>query len=133
MPKPKRRRACCRSRRSGRWRPRRSGATATASPGSLNAHSGSRARRDGKKSAYDVIEEVPPGAILDFDDPEVRIVAHLPRQIGLDVRLRLGGEREVEEPLARARLVERRLRRRTVEIRVAVERAHLDEDRPRLL
>ena len=42
----------------------------------------------GDASAHDVIEEVPPGAILDLDDPEVRIEAELARQIAFDVGLR---------------------------------------------
>ena len=42
----------------------------------------------GDASAHDVIEEVPPGAILDLDDPEIGIEAELARQIAFDVGFR---------------------------------------------
>jgi hypothetical protein len=58
-------------------------ATATRRVGDRDA--GASAHRTGQDSAHDVIEEGPPGAVLDLDDPQIRIVADLPRQIGLDV------------------------------------------------
>ncbi len=56
-------------------------------PGRSRA-AGSRAHRHRRASTHDVIEKVPPAAVLDLDDPEVRIEAALARQIRLDVRLR---------------------------------------------
>ena len=38
-----------------------------------------------RSSAGNDVEEIPPGAILDLDDPDVGIEFHLPREIGLDV------------------------------------------------
>jgi len=51
-----------------------------------------------------MIEEGPPGAVLHLDDPQIRIVADLPRQIGLHVGFGLFGERKVEHALARMQI-----------------------------
>ena len=37
-----------------------------------------RAAPNADASAHDVIEEGPPGAVLDLDDPQIRIEAELP-------------------------------------------------------
>src|ERR1700739_4213617 len=80
------------------------------------------------------IEQVAPAALLGLDDPHVRIEARLTRQIGLDVGLGRGLclERGREGAIGRVCLVEGGLRRRPVEVGIAVEPVDLDEDRARL-
>jgi len=75
------------------------------------------------------------GAILDLDDPDVGIEAQLARQPFLDLclRSRLPGDARAEQPIGRARIVERGLRRRTEQLRGAVETVQLDENRAGLL
>src|SRR5712691_10584761 len=85
--------------------------------------------------ADDLIEEMAAGTILDLDDPDVGIEAQLARQPFLDLCLRgrLPGDARAEQPIGRARIVERGLRRRTEQLRGAVETVQLDENRAGLL
>src|SRR6267154_655095 len=69
-------------------------------------------------SAHDLIEEMAAGAVLGLDDPHIGIETNLAHQISLDIglRCRLRLERGSERAIGRLRLVERRLRRRRIEI-----------------
>ena len=102
----------------------RAAATATRRVGASETQAPARVE-PGRDSAHDVIEEGPPGAVLGLDDPQIRVEADLPRQIGFDVGFRLVGERKVEHALAGVRLVERRLRCRTVKVRLPSSRLTL--------
>ena len=77
----------------------------------------------------DDVEEIPPGAILDFDDPDVGIEFDLARQIGLDrgIGRRPLFEARGEGAVGIAHRVEFALRRRTEQIRGAVEPVDADE------
>src|SRR5580704_11658844 len=86
-------------------------------------------------SAGDNVEKIPPGAILDLNDPDVGIELDLARQISLD---RFVGRRPLLEARAESAIrlphrVEFALRRRAEQIRSAVEPADADEHGPRLL
>jgi len=82
-----------------------------------------------------VIEHVAPGAILDLDDPQIRVETNLAFEIGLGLGLRhrLLLETGVKRSIDRARFIERRLRGRAVKLRRPVEPIDLDEDGARLL
>src|SRR5262245_2647860 len=76
-----------------------------------------------------------PGAVLDFEDPGVRVEAQFPREAFLDLRLRsrLLAETPAEQSIRWMRVVEGALRRRTEELRRAVEPVQLHENGPSLL
>src|ERR1700753_802654 len=77
---------------------------------------------------------MPPGPVLGFDDPGIRVEAQLTGETlfdrGLGDRLRRGCN---EQPLDRTALVIDRLRRRGIQHGVAVEQRDLDEHRAGLL
>ena len=77
-----------------------------------------------RASDYRVVQEVPPGAILDFDNPDIGIVADFTHQPRLDVgvaRRRFAAKDDREDAARRMRFVEHRLRRRTEQHRRAVQ------------
>src|SRR5262245_20656058 len=78
---------------------------------------------------------MPAAAVVHLDDPEIRIEADLPGQIGLDLNIGRGLHRETgrEPAVDRVSFVECRLRGRPVEISRPVEPVDLDEDRARFL
>ena len=80
--------------------------------------------------ADDEIEEIPPSAILDFDDPDVGIEFHLARQIGLDrgIGRRPLFEARAEGAVGIAYRVEFALWRRTEQFRGTVEPVDANED-----
>src|SRR6516162_5365662 len=76
-----------------------------------------------------------PCAVLDLDDPRVGVEAQFPREAFLDLGLRSGlfAEAAAERPIRRPRVLEYALRRRTEQLRGAVEPVELDENGPGLL
>jgi hypothetical protein len=86
-------------------------------------------------SGNDPIEEMTPGAVLDFEDPGVGVEAQFPREAFLDLRLRgrLLAVAAAEQPIRWMRIVEGALRRRTKQLRRAVEPVQLHENGPSLL
>src|SRR5712691_12848849 len=74
-----------------------------------------------------------PGAVLDLDDPGVGIEAQLANEALLDLGLRRRLQASAEEPVRGARIVEHALRRRTEQLRRAVEPVELDENGAGLL
>src|SRR4051812_36212665 len=87
------------------------------------------------KLLHEPVEEMPPGAVLHFHDPDVGIEAELARQIGFRIGFgaRLLRQAGAESAIDRMRLVEGGLRCRTINLRGAVEAVELDEDRARLI
>src|ERR1700722_7572569 len=79
--------------------------------------------------AADEIKEIPPSAILDFDDPDVGIEFHLARQIGLDrsICCRPLFEAKTEGAIGIAYRVEFALWRRTEQFRGAVKPVDANE------
>src|SRR5262249_57154246 len=72
---------------------------------------------------------------LDFEDPGVGVEAQFPREAFLDLRLRsrLLAVAPAEQPIRWMRIVEGALRRRTKQLRRAVEPVQLHENGPSLL
>ena len=86
-------------------------------------------------SGDDLIEKMTPGAVLDFEDPRVRVEAQFPREAFLDLGLGSGlfAEAPAEHSVRWPRVVEDALRRRTEQLGGAVEPIELDENSPGLL
>ena len=83
-------------------------------------------------SHHIAVEKIPPGAVLDLDDPDIGIEADFTRQPRFDIGLRrrpVAAQHGGENAVGRLRLVEGGLRRRPVQCGGAVEPADLDEDR----
>src|SRR5882724_4305187 len=76
-----------------------------------------------------------PGAILDFDDPDIGVETDLTHQIGFGIGLGGGQNLETrhERALERVRIVEGGLRCRPIDVRGSIEAVHLDEHGARLL
>jgi hypothetical protein len=86
-------------------------------------------------SGHDVFEEMAPAAVLDLDDPDVRIEADFARDAFFDLVLwrRLFLETAAEGTIARPSIVKRRLRRRTKQFGCSVKAIQLDENRTSFL
>src|ERR1043166_8543517 len=77
---------------------------------------------------------MPAVAVLDLDDPGIRIETDFARELFFDLRLRHRriSQSARESPVARPRLVKHGLRCRDEQFGRAIETAELDEDRTRL-
>jgi hypothetical protein len=88
-----------------------------------------------RSQGHDRVQKIPPGAVLDLDDPDVRIELDLPRQISLRVGLgcvfvfQAADKGAIRWP----RLIERALRCRAIDLGGAVKPSDFDEYRTRLV
>jgi len=81
---------------------------------------------------HDPIEEVSPGAVFGFDNPQVGVEADLPREIGLSFGIgrRHGFHRRAEGAIDQILPIESGLRGRPVDVGSVIEAVDLDENRP---
>jgi len=81
-----------------------------------------------------VIEQVPAAAILDLDNPEVRIKPQLAHQVSFNIAgwNRLVDETRAKRPVCRMGLFKRRLWSRAEELRGPIEPIDLDKHGTRL-
>src|SRR4051812_18577636 len=95
----------------------------------MSASAAANDRNVVSSSCDDLVEEMPPGAILNLDDPYVGIETHFARETFLD--LGLGGRQFTkasdEEPVCGTRIVEDALRRRSEQLGGPIKPIELDE------